>query len=128
MVCLARWPGMHPHRLQHFQLYVIVGGSCCKYHFCRAKACLLLQQKHVCHEKLLSFCHSNMFVTTKVLSRQAHFCHDKRCVLSQQTRLCCDRSMLIAADIFPHKTFVMTSILLLQQKTCFVSTNVFGIL
>ena len=78
--------------------------------------------------KLLSFCHDNMFVTTKVLSRQAYFCRDKRRVLSQQTRLCRDRSMLIAANIFHRKTFVMTSILLLQQKRCFVSTNAFGLL
>ena len=82
----------------------ITGGSCHKYHFCCNK----------------SFVTANTFVThirTKLLSGQNYVCCDKTFItkkyLSQQTRICCDKS------------FVMTSILLLHQGMCFVTTNMF---
>ena len=88
VACRVWWPGTHPHRLQNFQLYAIVSGSCHEYHFCRDKTCLSSQQD----------------------KKQKYACRDKSFVVLSQ-HVCRDKS------------FVSTSILLSQQKTCFVTTN-----
>jgi len=45
---------------------------------------VLSRQTHVCHDK-------HNFVATKLLSQKVYFCHNKRCVLSWQTRVCHDK-------------------------------------
>ena len=74
---------------------------CCNKTFVATKLCLLRQNIFVA-TKVLSRQISvtpNMFVTTKVVSWQAYFCHNKRCVLSWQIHSC-------------SKTFVMTKLFL----------------
>ena len=64
---------------------------------------LLSQQNYVSRQNIFVVTHicrdKNVFVTTKVLSRQAYFCRDKRRVLSQQTHVCCDKSKLVATKL-----------------------------
>ena len=50
---------------------------------------------------------SIIFVTTKVLSRQAYLSRDKRRVLSRQTRVCRDKHVFVATKVI---TFVATKI------------------
>ena len=71
-----------------FMWYIIIGGSCYKYHFCRDKSMpvttkLLSRQTYFSRDK--SFVMTNIilsrqtyFVMKKVLSRQAYFCRNKR--------------------------------------------------
>ena len=56
-----------------------------------------------------------------------NFCHEK--IMFVATNICCDKSFVMT-KIFCHdkqfcrnKSFVATSILLSQQKTCFVATK-----
>ena len=83
--------------------FYIIGGSWHKYHFCRDKTlvCLLSWRKYACRDKT--------FVATKLC-------------LSQQQKLSWHIFVAINTCLSRHK-FVMTSILLLRQKTCFVTTN-----
>ena len=78
----------------------IIGGSCHKYHFCEKKIVAtntcLSRQRPVSRDK-------HVFVATKVCSSRQKFSRDKQ--------FCRDKSI------------VATSILLSQQKTCFVVTK-----
>ena len=76
----------------------ITGGSCHKHHFCHDKHVFVVTKHVFCHDK-------SMLAATKLLSQQNYICCDHFCC-------CCD------------KNFVMTSILLSWQKTCFVVTKV----
>ena len=91
----------------------IIGRSCRKYHFR----------------------HTNGFVVTNSrLLQPTRVCHDKTCLLlrqntsfrllSWQKYACCDKTVFVVTKCFCHDkhVFVATSMLLLQQKTCFVAT------
>ena len=110
--------------------YTFVATNTClswQTHVCRDKSmlvgreifcCNTITWENVCHDKLTfvatkdAFCNDqHTFVTTKLLSWQAYFCRNKRCVLQRPTHVC------------HYKTFVMTSLLLSQQKMCFATTN-----
>ena len=77
------------------------------------------------------FVMTNVFVVTKVLTRQAYFCCDKRCVLLRQTCVCHHKSKHVAAKlrltrqkyVCCNNSFVVASILLSGQKTYFVVIN-----
>ena len=76
--------------IKNTQLYLTIGGSCHKYHFCHNKHVIVATKQVFCHDKvwlpwLPRLPWQNIFGMTKVLSRQAYFCCDRRCVLSQQT-------------------------------------------
>ena len=103
------------------------------FYVCHNQRRLLSQQKHAGRNKSFCcgkhFCHAKTFVTTNIiLSQQAYFYHDK--LLSRQTHVCCNKiscrhkSMFVMTSICCNKhTFVAVSILLLQQKMCFVATK-----
>ena len=63
---------------------------------------------------------------TKVCLLQQNFCRKKTHVFVM-TNICCNES-LVVTKIFGRDShsFVVASILLLRQKTCFVTTNVFA--
>ena len=100
-VCLGVGWGVHGVICSTVLAYMgpVIGGSCCKYHFCGDKSFVVANDKH-------------MFVVTKHV-----FCHDRRCVLSQQTHVCYDK----------HE-FVTTKVLLRQRwymwRLPLISTNV----
>ena len=102
-VCLGVGWGVHGVICSTVLAYMgpIIGGSCCKYHFCGDKSFVVANNEH-------------MFVVTKHV-----FCHDRRCVLSQQTHVCYDK----------HE-FVTTKVLLRQRwylwRLPLISTNVWG--
>ena len=82
--------------IKNTQLYLTIGGSCHKYHFCH--------NKHV-------------IVATKQV-----FCHDK--VWLPRQNFCRNKIMFVMTKYFWHdKSFVTTSILLLWQKMCFVQAE-----
>ena len=80
------------------------------------KCCVItntyLSQEMFCRDK-------NMFVATKVLSWQAYFYHDKRCGFFVVVA-----TKLLLWQIF-NTCFVVTSMLLSQQKKCCVITNTY---
>ena len=101
----------------------IFGGSCSKYHFVVSKICLL-QQNYVCRDKQVS---------QENICGNKQFCYNKTTsiLLSQQKCVCCNKSMLVATKLLSWQNYVCcdnsfatTSILLLQQKTCFVTTKI----
>ena len=130
---------------QHTQhVYTITGGSCHRYYFCRDKSVvvtsLLLSWQHVFVTTKHVFCHNkSMLATTKLLSRQNYVCHDKHMQkLTCQdktfvrTILCLLRQMFVWTKLLSQqkyvcrdKRFITRSILLSQQKTCFVGTNTY---
>ena len=70
----------------------IMGGSCCKYHFCHHK----------------TFVMTNMFVMTNI------FCHDKS--MLKQTSFSFDKSSVTTKDVSAMtNTFVMTKLLSWQE-------------
>ena len=87
--------------------------------FVPTKVCL--PRQNFCLDKIMfvaiKLC--NMFLATKVLSRQAYFCHDKRHVLSRQTRVCRDKSfvatkmILVAAPANDIELFFLNSLCVL---------------
>ena len=89
--------------------------------FCRDK-----KYARFCCDKIM-FVARNMFVRTNILSqqnlsRQAYFCHDKHLFVVSKHVFCRDKSMQYRY-FCRGNSFVVTSILLLQHKTCFVTTN-----
>ena len=83
-----------------------IGRRCHKYHFCCNKSFVttnmrLLWQMHVCHNKTI-------------------FCHDKRNLSREKcfvaTNIFCHNKTFVTTNICLDKTFVATSLLLLQQK------------
>ena len=126
----------------------IIGGSCHKYQrFCRDKhvSHLLSRQTYACcnktsvaKKKCLS--RQNIFITTKVLlqqnflSRQAYFCYDKQVFVATKVSLLRQTSVTTKTclpqqkfwsnkNVCCNETFVITNILLLQQKMCFAMTH-----
>ena len=77
------------------------------------------------------FCRNkHNFIMTKVLLQQAYICRNKtsfvvtEICLSQQTFFSQQTRVFVTTNICHNKTFVATkSLLLWQQKTCFVTTN-----
>ena len=92
-------------RATPWKLNLIIGGSCHKYNFCcdkslvarntclswqtcvcHNKTCLLLQQKHACHDKTLSWqnyvCHDKSLVATNTCLSQQKFCLHKHTFVS----------------------------------------------
>ena len=98
------------HRRELLQVsFLLPQKFCCHKHVCCYKSfvsisMLLSQQTKVCLS-WQNFC----FVSTSILLSQ----QTKVCLLWQN--FCCDK---IQTKFFRNKTFVLTSILLLQQKLC----------
>ena len=101
------------------------------------KTRLLLRQMYACHDK--SFVTTNIFLSWQNLYCDKHMLLATSLFLSRQTRVCGDKTvvatnMCLSGQIFvatklvsQQKYFVVTnvtaSILLSQQKMCFVVTN-----
>ena len=108
-----------------WQMYLIKY-ACCDKMFVATQLCLL--QQNMCLSQQKFSVENITFVMTKyVLSQQTGVCHNKSMVvvtklMSRQN--CHDKTMFVMKN-FHNKTFVVTSILLLQQKMCFVATNTF---
>ena len=116
----------------------ITGRSCHKYNFCCDKTHLLSWQKYACCDKhifdvtevlswqilsrqLLSW-QTNLLLWWKYTHRDKTFCATKMCLSRQKsivatTIFCCDKHNFVVTKV------VMTIVLLLQQKMCFVATN-----
>ena len=124
------------------KIMTVSGGSCHKCHFCRDKHLFCRDKSMLAMTKCLSwqtyFCHNKIFLLrqrfcrNKFLSWQTCVCHDKSFVATTKDMFCHDKSkhvfvmtkVLSWQKYFCHdKSFVTTSILLSQQKTCFVATN-----
>ena len=124
MTVIYHWQELSQVSFLLRQKFVVTNICCNKTHLllwqtcvCHDKTSLLSQQKYACHDKtfvltyfwqifvatniiLSNTCLSwQIFLTTNILLGQKYICHDK--------------------------CFVMATTLLLQQKTCFVMTNMF---
>ena len=98
--------GDHAEPCFTWLLDAIIGGSCHKYHFCHNK----------------SFVLTNTFVVTK----HVFCCNKSMLVVLSWQKLCLLWQNYVCRDkhVFIMRIFVVvTSILLSQQKTCFVVTN-----
>ena len=106
-----------------------------KHVFCHDKSMICLPRQNFCCDKIMSvttkyLSQQHVFVMTKVLSRKAYFCCDKRHVLLRQTRVCHNKSKLVATKLLLwekyvclDRSFVVTSTLLLPQKSCLSRQN-----
>jgi len=99
----------HGGAAQWSSVFIIIGGSCHKYHFCRDKS-FVATNKHVFVATKHVFCREkSLHAATKLLSRHNYIYHDK--------------IFLPRQIISREHVFVATSILWSQQKACFAATN-----
>ena len=117
-----------PNRHRVIRCPIIIGGSCHKYHLCRdkcfvatntsfvaTKVCLLCQKN--CREKI-SLSRQNVFVSTKLLSRQIFVATNIIFVL---LKFCRDKHTFVAISILLSRQ----NTCLLRQDTSFIATKVF---
>ena len=100
-VCLP-WQNFRHNKI----MFVVTKRLLRQTHICRDKHTFVGTKDVLCCDKHVSgatkvslswqnFCRDKiMFVTRKVLLRQAYFCCNKRCVLSRQTRVCCNKAFV----------------------------------
>ena len=88
---------------------------------CHDKQVFVMTKPVFCHDKSMLFatklwCDKSFVLTSILLSRQKYACNDKTFVPTKLLR----QIFVVTKQFFQDKSFV-TNILLLQQKTCFLS-------